>query len=135
MTDWRDMQRTQSATPLEAVLVEARAGGTSSDVWLRRDVVAVEVETPDGTQVMWEADEAHGTMPGVPSVGYVTERFARLWAEFEEADLTDRELVELRAGVLGDGLAEVAGISAESADMVEVLSQAVEELASIIGGE
>jgi hypothetical protein len=32
-------------------------------------------------------------------------------------------------------LAEVAGISADSAEMVEVLSQAVEELASIIGGE
>ena len=129
------MQRTQSATPLEAVLVEARAGGTSSDVWLRRDVRQVEVEVPDGTQTMWEADESHGTMPGVPSVEYVTERFARLWAEFEEADLTDRELVELRASVLGDGLAEVAGISAESAEMVEVLSQAVEELASIIGGD
>jgi len=34
-----------------------------------------------------------------------------------------------------DAIEEIAGISAESADMVEVLSQAVEELASIIGGE
>lgn len=34
-----------------------------------------------------------------------------------------------------DAIEEIAGVSAESADMVEVLSQAVEELASIIGGE
>ncbi len=34
-----------------------------------------------------------------------------------------------------DAIEEIAGISAESADMVEVLSQAVEELASIVGGE
>jgi len=34
-----------------------------------------------------------------------------------------------------DAIEEMAGISADNADMVEVLSQAVEELASIIGGE
>lgn len=124
-----------SATPLDAVTVEPR-GETVSDVWLRRNIRETNIEIGDGlSQTMWEADVVSGTLPGLPSVSYVQDRFAQLWASFEEADMTDRELIELRSDTLGDGLAEVAGISAESADMVEALSQAVEELASIIGGE
>lgn len=127
------MERTQSATPLEAVTVERR--GPVSDVWLRRNVTQLEIDIEDGTQTVWEADECHGVLDGAPTVEYVTERFARLWAQFEEEDLTDRELVELRADALGDGLAEVAGIAAEGEYNIEVLSQAVEELAAIVGGE
>ena len=124
-----------SATPLDAVTVEPR-GEMVSDVWLRRNIRETNIESEDGlSQTMWEADVVSGTLPGLPSVSYVRDRFAQLWSAFEEADMTDRELIELRSDTLGDGLAEVAGISAESADMVEVLSQAVEELASIIGGE
>ena len=124
-----------SATPLDAVTVEPR-GEMVSDVWLRRNIRETNIEIEDGlSQTMWEADVVSGTLPGLPSVSYVRDRFAQLWSAFEEADMTDRELIELRSDTLGDGLAEVAGISAESADMVEVLSQAVEELASIIGGE
>lgn len=124
-----------SATPLDAVTVEPR-GEMVSDVWLRRNIRETNIEIDDGlSQTMWEADVVSGTLPGLPSVSYVRDRFAQLWSAFEKADMTDRELMELRSDTLGDGLAEVAGISAESADMVEVLSQAVEELASIIGGE
>ena len=124
-----------SATPLDAVTVEPR-GEMISDVWLRRNIRETNIEIEVGlSQTMWEADVVSGTLPGLPPVSYVQDRFAQLWASFEEADMTDRELIELRSNMLGDGLAEVAGISAESADMVEVLSQAVEELASIIGGE
>ena len=124
-----------SATPLDAVTVEPR-GEMVSDVWLRRNIRETNIENEDGlSQTMWEADVVSGTLPGLPSVSYVRDRFAQLWASFEEADMTDRELMELRSDTLGDGLAEVAEISAESADMVEALSQAVEELASIIGGE
>ena len=124
-----------SATPLDAVTVEPRAG-MISDVWLRRNVRRTEMELEDGlSQTMWEAEVVHGVLGGRPSVAYVADRFAQLWVQFEEADLTDRELMELRSDVLGDGLAEVAGIAADSADMVEILSQAVEELASMIGGE
>lgn len=124
-----------SATPLDAVTVEPR-GEMVSDVWLRRNIRETNIESEDGlSQTMWEADVVSGTLPGLPSVSYVRDRFAQLWSAFEEADMTDRELMELRSDTLGDGLAEVAEISAESADMVEVLSQAVEELASIIGGE
>jgi hypothetical protein len=124
-----------SATPLDAVTVEPR-GEMVSDIWLRRNIRETNIESEDSlSQTMWEADVVSGTLPGLPSVSYVRDRFAQLWSAFEEADMTDRELMELRSDTLGEGLAEVAGISAESADMVEVLSQAVEELASIIGGE
>lgn len=127
------MQRTQATHELTPVQIEHT--GAISHVWLRRNVERVTVETEDGTQGAWEADEAHGTLSGHVTEEYVTERFARLWAAFEEADLTDRELMELRADTLGDGLAEIAGIAAEVADELEVHAQAIEELASIIGGE
>lgn len=130
------MVRTQSATPLDAVLVAPIAGGGASEIWLRRNIEHDVIEHPEGTQDVWEADEAHGVLPGRPSAAYVEARFAQLWASFEEADLTDRELVELRADTLGGGLAEVADLAAENAESYEVLATAFAEFVEeMVGGE
>lgn len=54
------MQRTTSATPLEAVKVEQRPDG-QADIWLRKDIQQEEVAPDDGGEpyTQYTADEAH----------------------------------------------------------------------------
>ena len=84
--------RTRSATELEAVLIEPIGAG--ANVWLRKNIVTVEVELEDGlSQTMWEADEVSGTLSWIPTVAEVEEDFDEMWEAFEQAGKTDRELV------------------------------------------
>lgn len=124
------MVHTQSATPLQAVQVECR--GAYSDVWLRRAITHDVIEFPEGSQEVWEADEVHGTLPGTPTTDYVSGRFAQLWASFEEADLTDRELIELRADTVGGAVDELAALAAETADATSANSDSIEVICGAI---
>lgn len=87
------MEHTLSATPLDAVLVVPRAGGVASDVWLRRNVAHDVIEMDGTSQEVWEADEVHGTVAGMPAAAELEADFDSLWEAFEQAGLTDRELV------------------------------------------
>lgn len=80
-------------------------------VYVRRNAAYVgpEGEGEDARPGHWEWDEL-----AVPRGA---------WEAWEQADVN------------ADAIADLAQPVADSADMVEVLSQAVEELASIIGGE
>lgn len=86
------MRHTQSATELSAVLVEP--AGAGANVWLRKNIETREIDLGDGlSQVVWEADEASGTLGWVPTVAEVEEAFDEMWEAFELAGKTDRELV------------------------------------------
>ncbi len=82
---------TQSATELDAVLIEPV--GTGANIWLRQNIETVEVEIDGGTQTMWEADEVSGTLSWVPTVAEVEEDFDEMWEAFEQNGKTDRELL------------------------------------------
>lgn len=130
------MIHTQSASPLDAVQVERR--GLVTDVWLRQNIEQVDVELPEGgSQLLWEADEVAGTLPGAVTAESVAERFDALWAELEDAALTDAErIAEARdaAATNGDAIAELAEMVAEGEVTMEDLAQAIMELAEIVGG-
>lgn len=89
--------QTISATRPEAVLVEPRVGGMSSDVWLRR---GIERDVADngldaGVPVeFWRAEEVHFVQEGVPSAEDMTAEFDSIWAAHERDSLTDSDLVE-----------------------------------------
>ena len=101
--------QTVSATPLEAVLIEARADGMSADVWLRRNI---------------ERDVADNG----PDVEEVTAAFEELWAAHDGDGMTDSERIAALTSSdsdavdalaeLGDMLAEQADALAELGDMV-----------------
>ena len=62
--------QTVSATPLEAVLIEARAGGVVSDVWLRKNIekdVADRGSEAETAIEFYRADEIHFVQVGVPT--------------------------------------------------------------------
>ena len=80
---------TSSATPLERVHVEA-IGVNVSEVWLYDNIREVE---EDGA-TYWEADSANGIVTGVPTTEEVTVDFDLYWEQFEQASMTDRELLE-----------------------------------------
>lgn len=89
--------RTESATPLDAVMV---AGG---QVWLRRDA-AEEERTREfdagggepGTYTVYSADEVTFVDPTV-TAEYATEHFDELWDAHDGDGLTDREYADERA--------------------------------------
>lgn len=81
-----------SATELAPWLVEPH--GTGAHVWLRRNIATFEQDLGDGaTQTMWEADFVEGDLSRVPTDAEVEEDFDALWEAFEQAGMTDRELL------------------------------------------
>lgn len=123
--------QTVSATPLEAVLIEARADGMSSDVWLRRNIERdVADNGPDVEKAVefCRADEVHFVQASVPTVEEVTAAFDELWAAHDGDDMTDPERIAVLTSSdsdnvdalaeLGDMLAEQADALAELGDMV-----------------
>lgn len=92
--------QTISATPLEAVLIEARAGGVVSDVWLRKNIEKVEKDIADvGSESetaieFYRADEIHFVQVGVPTVDEVTSSFDELWEAHANDGLTDSERID-----------------------------------------
>ena len=128
------MERTLSATPLDAVLVEPH-GIMASDVWLRRNIAEIEVETEGLPQTMWEADEVHGVVAGHPSVESVGADFEELWDRFEDDSKTDSEriakLVEENA-MLADALAELSEVASETVVTAQDNEDAIAELSEIV---
>lgn len=87
------MRHTQSATELDAVLIEPEGPGVRA--WLRRDIAEVEVELDDGgTQTMWEADEVEGTFDRPVTAEEVEEDFDAIWDAFEREAMTMPERID-----------------------------------------
>ena len=99
--------KTQSATPLETVKVEAGIGG-GSHVWLRNGIT--QTTDPDSGQDVYEADEIHFFSPEVVTAEYVEADFASLWAAHEQDGLSDDERQASRISDVEDALIELAGL-------------------------
>ena len=111
---------TCSATPLEAVMVEARPDGMASDVWLRRNITRdVADNGPDASKSVefYKADEIHFVQAGAPAVEEVEAAFDELWAAHEDDGLSDAERI------------------AKIAARLEETQVALMEIGDLIGGE
>lgn len=119
--------QTCSATPLDAVMVEARLSGATADVWLRRNIEKdVTDNGADNEKAIefYRADELHFVAVGVPSVEEVAAAFDELWEAHEDDELTDTERI--------DGLIEqLKQTRAALADT----NAALLEIGDIVGGE
>lgn len=95
------MHYTRSAIPLARVKVE-QIGPSSSEVWLRKDIVEASEEVADGvTQTFYDAYEVNGVVAGVPAAADIEAEFDAWWDDLEEASLTDAEKFDrLEAQVL-----------------------------------
>lgn len=119
--------QTCSATPLDAVMVEARLGGATADVWLRRNIekgVADNGTDNEKAIEFYRADELHFVAVGVPSVEEVTAAFDELWEAHEDDELTDTERID-------DLIAQFKQTRAALADT----NAALLEIGDIVGGE
>lgn len=130
------MQKTQSATPLDAVLVE-RNGSGGSDVWLRRNIHTLDYLDEGGTQTMWEADETHGVVGVSVTRQDVESQFDAYWQRFEDAGMPAHELIgDIRHELATheDAIVELDMLVNASPTTMEDLVEAVMELAELIGG-
>ena len=118
---------TCSATPLDAVMVEARPGGATADVWLRRniekDVVDNEADAEKAIE-FYRADELHFVAVGVPTVEEVTAAFDELWDAHEDDELTELEQIDKLIEQLKDTRAALEDTNA-----------ALLEIGDLVGGE
>ena len=118
---------TCSATPLDAVMVEARPGGATADVWLRRNVekdVADNGADAEKAIEFYRADELHFMAVGVPSVEEVTAAFDELWEAHEDDELTELEQIDKLIEQLKDTRAALEDTNA-----------ALLEIGDLVGGE
>lgn len=118
---------TCSATPLDAVMVEARPGGATADVWLRRNIekdVADNGADAEKAIEFYRADELHFVAVGVPTVEEVTAAFDELWDAHEDDELTELEQIDKLIEQLKDTRAALEDTNA-----------ALLEIGDLIGGE
>lgn len=118
---------TCSATPLDAVMVEARPGGATADVWLRRNIekdVADNGADAEKAIEFYQADELHFVAVGVPSVEEVTAAFDELWDAHEDDELTELEQIDKLIEQLKDTRAALEDTNA-----------ALLEIGDLVGGE
>lgn len=118
---------TYSATPIDAVQVEARAGGATADVWLRRNIerdVADNGADAEKAIEFYRADELHFVAVGVPGVEEVTPAFDELWEAHEDDELTDAERIDKLIDQLKDTRAALEDTNA-----------ALLEIGDLVGGE
>lgn len=118
---------TCSATPLDAVMVEARPGGATADVWLRRNIekdVADNGADAEKAIEFYRADELHFVAVGVPSVEEVTAAFDELWEAHEDDELTELEQIDKLIEQLKDTRAALEDTNA-----------ALLEIGDLVGGE
>lgn len=118
---------TCSATPLEAVMVEARPGGATADVWLRRNIekdVANNGADAEKAIEFYRADELHFVAVGVPTVEEVTAAFDELWDAHEDDELTELEQIDKLIEQLKDTRAALEDTNA-----------ALLEIGDLVGGE
>ena len=118
---------TCSATPLDAVMVEARPGGATADVWLRRNIekdVADNGADAEKAIEFYRADELHFVAVGIPTVEEVTAAFDELWDAHEDDELTELEQIDKLIEQLKDTRAALEDTNA-----------ALLEIGDLIGGE
>lgn len=118
---------TCSATPIDSVMVEARPGGATADVWLRRNIekdVADNGADAEKAIEFYRADELHFVAVGVPSVEEVTAAFDELWEAHEDDELTEREQIDKLIAQLKDTRAALEDTNA-----------ALLEIGDLVGGE
>ena len=119
--------QTVSATPLAAVLIEARADGMTADVWLRRNIEKdIADNGPDADKAIefYKADELHFVQLGVPTLDEVTAAFDELWEAHDGDELTDSERID----------AVMAQLEATNAALDDV-GTALMEIGDLVGGE
>lgn len=118
---------TCSATPIDAVMIEARPGSATADVWLRRNIekdVADNGADAEKAIEFYRADELHFVAVGVPSVEEVTAAFDELWEAHEDDELTEREQIDKLIAQLKDTRAALEDTNA-----------ALLEIGDLVGGE
>lgn len=118
---------TCSATPLDAVMVDARPGGATADVWLRRNIekdVADNGADAEKAIEFYRADELHFVAVGVPTVEEVTAAFDELWDAHEDDELTELEQIDKLIEQLKDTRAALEDTNA-----------ALLEIGDLVGGE
>lgn len=118
---------TCSATPIDAVMIEARPGGATADVWLRRNIekdVADNGADAEKAIEFYRADELHFVAVGVPSVEEVTAAFDELWEAHEDDELTELEQIDKLIAQLKDTRAALEDTNA-----------ALLEIGDLVGGE
>ena len=118
---------TCSATPIDSVMIEARPGGATADVWLRRNIekdVANNGADAEKAIEFYRADELHFVAVGVPSVEEVTAAFDELWEAHEDDELTEREQIDKLIAQLKDTRAALEDTNA-----------ALLEIGDLVGGE
>lgn len=118
---------TCSATPIDSVMIEARPGGATADVWLRRNIekdVADNGADAEKAIEFYRADELHFVAVGVPSVEEVTTAFDELWEAHEDDELTEREQIDKLIAQLKDTRAALEDTNA-----------ALLEIGDLVGGE
>ena len=119
--------QTCSATPLDAVMIEARPGGATADVWLRKNIEKdVADNGADGNMSVefYRADELHFVTGGVPTVEEVAAAFDELWDAHEGDGLTDSERIDMIINQLKDTRAALKDPNA-----------ALLEIGDLVGGE
>ena len=118
---------TCSATPLDAVMVEVRPGGVTSDVWLRRNIEKDVADNSADTEKaieFWRADELHFVAVGTPSIEEVTAAFNELWDAHEDDGLTDTERID-----------SIIAQLKQTRAALEDTNAALLEIGDIVGGE
>lgn len=118
---------TCSATPIDAVMIEARPGGATADVWLRRNIekdVADNGADAEKAIEFYRADELHFVAVGVPTVEEVTAAFDELWDAHEDDELTELEQIDKIIEQLKDTRAALEDTNA-----------ALLEIGDLVGGE
>lgn len=118
---------TCSATPIDSVMIEARPGDATADVWLRRNIekdVADNGADAENAIEFYRADELHFVAVGVPSVEEVTAAFDELWEAHEDDELTEREQIDKLIAQLKDTRAALEDTNA-----------ALLEIGDLVGGE
>lgn len=118
---------TCSATPIDAVMIEARPGGATADVWLRRNIekdVADNGADAEKAIEFYRADELHFVAVGVPTVEEVTAAFDELWDAHEDDELTELEQIDKLIAQLKDTRAALEDTNA-----------ALLEIGDLVGGE
>lgn len=99
---------TYSSGQPEKVLVESRAGGAASDVWLRRGIEQDAAgQGPDGAEAAacWKAEEIHYVAEGTPSAAEIEAAFDATWAAHEDDGLTDAERLAKLSQAIQDNTA------------------------------
>lgn len=130
--------QTVSATPLETVLIEARADGMSADVWLRRNIERdVADNGPDAGKAVefYRADEVHFVQAGVPTVEEVTTAFDELWASHDGDDMTDSERIAALTSSDSDAVDALAELGDMLAEQADALAELGDMVAALQGGE